>query len=223
MLLLRDRTNGGGWAAGKVWIDWNADGDWDDANEEIGEMSAAVGGQEVVYPFSVTVPAGTALGNKRMRIRTNDNSTAIDPHGADGRSGTAQDYLIAVVDVVPDIEITGYDAISDVLVRANDTAVDTVAEVQGLLPSTVTISGTSDTRSVTWTTDSTPAYDNSSAGTYVFTATLGAIPSGYKDDTAETVTANVVVTDSFGVEVLTAADSIVSTANLTGTAFSMSG
>lgn len=101
-ITLKDTTNNYGWSAGKVWVDWNADGDWDDTDEEVALMSAGQNSSdgEETYSFSVTVPNGTALGNKRMRIRINDNQTAIDPYGAINRSGTAQDYLIAVIEEV---------------------------------------------------------------------------------------------------------------------------
>ncbi len=140
--------------------------------------------------------------------------------GSNGRALSLDDVKLTEITTT---EITGYDAIADLALRNSDTAVDELAEVQALLPSTVTIAGTFDTRAVTWTTDSSPNYDNSSNGTYIFTATLGAIPEGYTDNTAETVTANVIVTESFGVEILTPADSIESTPNLTGSAFSMTG
>ena len=116
------------------------------------------------------------------------------------------------------VEITGYEDLEDVPVRAGGAAVDTLSKVQALLPTTVTIDGTSDTRTVTWTADSSPSYDYTTPGTYVFTATLGAYDTAkYKDDTPETVTVDVVVTNSFAVEVVDgASSSITSSANLSG-------
>ncbi len=148
-------------------------------------------------------------------------SNVVPTAGGEITIGAEVFYNAIVIEAVTPapavVEITGYEAIEDVAVRSGDTAVDTLAEVQALLPSTVTIDGTSDTRDVTWTTDSVPSYDNSSTGTYVFTATLGAIPEGYTDDPAETVTANVIVTDTFGVEITDGADSqITSPYNLSG-------
>ena len=122
--------------------------------------------------------------------------------GNDGRALSLDDVKLEA----PITEITGYETLEAVTVRAGDSAVDSLSKIQALLQTTyptVTIAGQSDTRAVTWNSDSAPSYDHTSAGTYVFTATLGAVPSGYVDTTPETVTVNVVVTDNFGIKTLT--------------------
>ena len=76
-----------------------------------------------------------------------------------------------------------------------NTVYRTAAKVIELLPATVTISGTSAKVPVTWSANSSPAYNSETAGTYVFTGTIGELPDGYKDQVAtiSTVTVNVIL------------------------------
>lgn len=97
--------------AGKInaWIDWDSDGDFDDAGDQILTDVVSTGGTAV---YSFTVPAGDVeAANTGARIRY---STA----GGDGPTGRAvdgevEDYLIALTDVatqafaVPDPATTG--------------------------------------------------------------------------------------------------------------------
>lgn len=50
----------------KIWVDWNADFDFLDANEEV-YSATLTGGQTVTSSF--TVPPGTGMGVKRLRVR----------------------------------------------------------------------------------------------------------------------------------------------------------
>lgn len=77
-------TNGNaanGWAT-SVFVDWNNDGDFDDAGEAYYNTFATrlyVGGvttNPVVLTGNVTIPAGTSLGKKFMRIKYNFQSPA---------------------------------------------------------------------------------------------------------------------------------------------------
>lgn len=203
------------WHGMNIWADWNGDGDFLDEGEVIFRESTR---GTAAQSATVTIPAGVTAGDVVIRARHySADDLNVDGTGPWGLSNSvypmgSKDFKVSLVNT--DVEITGYESISDVVVRANDSKFDIVTEAQNLLPSTVTISGESDARTVSWTTESTPAYNNTVADTYVFTATLGAVPAGYKDDTPETVTANVVVTETFGVEAV--GGYIQSTNNLAG-------
>jgi len=75
-----------------VWIDFNRDGDFDDAGEEVvcdpdnyGEGT-----------FDVTIPADADLGATRLRVRTKYNgSDCGSPCGSTG-NGEVEDYLVSI-------------------------------------------------------------------------------------------------------------------------------
>lgn len=58
-----------------AWIDWNNDGDFEDANEFLGTTANLNNNQVVSY--TVTVPSGTSTGAKRLRVRSAFNGEAI--------------------------------------------------------------------------------------------------------------------------------------------------
>jgi hypothetical protein len=84
-------------AAG-VWIDWNQDGDFLDANEEIATVLVAVGGGNVIENFTINVPVSQAIGNYRMRIVQDEGGSVagIDPCNSPGY-GSIEDYTIEVI------------------------------------------------------------------------------------------------------------------------------
>ncbi len=71
-----------------VWVDWNDDNDFSDANEYVGNDGSA--------PFSFTIdpPSGVILGEHRMRIRLTYSSTA-DPCGITNY-GEVEDYSLNI-------------------------------------------------------------------------------------------------------------------------------
>jgi len=88
----------------KVWIDWNVDGDFDDANELV--ASEASGG--LSFTDSIYVPKNALLGTTRMRISTNLaglNNDACGPH----MFGEFEDYRIHVslLNTAPTIALSG--------------------------------------------------------------------------------------------------------------------
>jgi hypothetical protein len=77
-----------------VYVDWNNDLDFDDANETVATIP---NGSATTFNGSVNIPAGTALGNYRMRVRsTYYSGYTLAPCGAI-YYGEAEDYTIAVV------------------------------------------------------------------------------------------------------------------------------
>jgi hypothetical protein len=84
--------------AGGVWVDWNSDGDFNDANETIGTVDLAVSGGNVTEIFTVSVPNGTTLGNYRMRIVQEEGESAGDMSPCGTFSwGAVEDYTIEVI------------------------------------------------------------------------------------------------------------------------------
>jgi len=90
-----------------IWVDWNSDLDFDDAGENI-HYSIGAFGLPTVVNGTITIPAGTALGNYRMRVRSSYyfNTTLTACGGI--ATGEAEDYTIQVVTqpadcVTPDV------------------------------------------------------------------------------------------------------------------------
>ena len=70
-----------GWAV-SVFIDWNNDGDFDDVSEAYWNTTATIKrvvGLPTTIPISgnITIPAGTTIGKKFMRIKYNFSGTTI--------------------------------------------------------------------------------------------------------------------------------------------------
>ncbi len=82
-------TNGIG-----IWIDWNQDYDFNDANEQIYNSNAYVSSAN----GTITVPDGTPDGSYRMRVVANWLSTSPVPCGNLGSAGygEAEDYTFVV-------------------------------------------------------------------------------------------------------------------------------
>jgi len=83
-----------------IWIDWNQDEDFDDADEMI-----AVSGGNVIFTATITPPVGAAAGNTRMRIRIRWTGT-LSPCGAT-EWGEVEDYTINIASAGPQTRIYG--------------------------------------------------------------------------------------------------------------------
>lgn len=81
-----------------VWIDWNNDADFLDANENLGEFGSSNGFDIIQFPF--TVPLGASSGIHRMRVRSAFNTTGINPCLAYS-FGETEDYDVRVVSALP--------------------------------------------------------------------------------------------------------------------------
>lgn len=77
-----------------MWIDYNNDGDFNDFNEELGEVASTVANQTVYIDF--TVPIGTSIGSKRLRIRCSDITGGnLDPC-TNYSYGETEDYTVII-------------------------------------------------------------------------------------------------------------------------------
>jgi len=73
-----------------IWIDWNQDGDFVDANETI-----VVGGGPILFNGNITPPVGANIGETTMRVRITFTG-ALTPCG-NLQFGETEDYTINVV------------------------------------------------------------------------------------------------------------------------------
>jgi hypothetical protein len=86
----------------RIWIDWNSDGDFSDANETIltSKLAGNLFGAQVTVP-KISYPGGTtySYGAKRMRVRMSDATTGGISISSCGYSikGETEDYTINVV------------------------------------------------------------------------------------------------------------------------------
>ena len=75
-----------------VWVDWNEDGDFNDAGENIVcSINNYADGT-----FSFQVPSGTAFGTKRMRLRIKTNGSDCGSPCGDAYEGEVEDYTVNV-------------------------------------------------------------------------------------------------------------------------------
>jgi len=90
-------TNGNYWSTDitTVWIDWNQDKDFDDADEMV--SSGDPGG--AIYTDTISVAAGALAGPTRMRIRIQYGGTP-DPCGS-FTYGEVEDYTVIIGDPPP--------------------------------------------------------------------------------------------------------------------------
>jgi len=78
----------------KVWIDFNSDGDFDDANEEVASIAKTTA---TTVTGTVQIPAGVALGETRMRVIMQYNQLPAGPCGT-YNYGETEDYTVNIVD-----------------------------------------------------------------------------------------------------------------------------
>ena len=88
-------SSGAGFLGG--WVDFNADGDWDDAGEQVFTDQPVVGGAN---SLQIAVPAGATLGSTFARFRLTGTSGYSYNGLAPG--GEVEDYQLDVTDPVTD-------------------------------------------------------------------------------------------------------------------------
>ncbi|HIF9195078.1 TPA: GEVED domain-containing protein [Photobacterium damselae] len=79
-----------------AWLDFNLDGDWDDAGEQVvADTSAAIGNNS----YSVPIPAGAVVGYSYLRIRLCSDVGCDSPIGL-ANDGEVEDYRVLISDLV---------------------------------------------------------------------------------------------------------------------------
>ncbi|MCD4695968.1 MAG: carboxypeptidase regulatory-like domain-containing protein, partial [Bacteroidales bacterium] len=171
-------TNGNAWASDAVyaWVDWNMDFEFGIGGDEEFPM-VNVGGAGETFEGTISVPAGTANGLYRMRVRM--VYSAIPAPCGNSSYGEVEDYSIMVGEA-----IVGH-------LDGTVTAVGGGA-IEG---ATVSLAGTS--YSATTISDGTYLIENINVGDY--TAECSA--AGYQTGSAPvTITENVTTTQDFELE-----------------------
>ncbi|MHC5114854.1 MAG: GEVED domain-containing protein [Planctomycetota bacterium] len=83
---------------GGLWIDWNIDGDFNDADEEIDVSMSGPG----PYSTVINVPGHAVIGDTRLRVRIqrSTQNPVLDPCGSSSR-GEVEDYGVRVLQADP--------------------------------------------------------------------------------------------------------------------------
>ena len=79
----------------KLWIDWNNNGEFE--TTELMAQSTATIDSGSSFTSSFVVPAGTALGNYRMRVRVVESTTTFTPC-SEQSYGETEDYTFIVIE-----------------------------------------------------------------------------------------------------------------------------
>lgn len=79
----------------KVWIDWNNNGEFE--TDELMAESASTITSGSSFTGSFTVPAGTPLGDYRIRVRVVEGNTSFDPC-SNYNYGETEDYTFTVIE-----------------------------------------------------------------------------------------------------------------------------
>lgn len=148
----------------KTWIDWNRDGDFADAGEEVYMSGTATLPVSTALDnvFGFVIPSGTFPGNYRMRIRTKSTCDETDLQSCSSLlTGETEDYTIAVVEDYPAkiLNVTDGSACgpsSSVVLKATKTAAATgfkwYANATDATPLTSTTNGSWTTPVISQTT-----------------------------------------------------------------------
>lgn len=87
------------WSMTVIWADWNVDGDFEDADEQIQVFGLQSQLNDGPFNATIDVPASATLGITRMRVLTGDAWTtdpALNPCGEYANS-TTKDFIIKVL------------------------------------------------------------------------------------------------------------------------------
>lgn len=84
----------GGTVGTSIWVDWNNDLVFDNATERVFVTTAFGGNQS----GSFEIPAGTQLGDYRMRVRIDFNAIAPDACASTNTRTEAEDYKLTVIE-----------------------------------------------------------------------------------------------------------------------------
>ena len=78
-----------------IWIDWNQDGDFDDAGENV--VCNIDVGEENIYINDITVPADAVFGRTTMRIRQKWNGADCGSPCGDADISDVEDYSVNII------------------------------------------------------------------------------------------------------------------------------
>lgn len=78
----------------RAWVDWNLDGDFNDANETV-YSSGGIGISSTTFGF--VIPANATPGNYLIRIRSSETNNSIGSCGQINNRGETEDYMFTVL------------------------------------------------------------------------------------------------------------------------------
>lgn len=82
-----------------VWVDWNIDGDFDDAGENVYSSGASGVAQ---YTTNIIPPADATVGTTRMRVRFTDSENGPDSTSCGFATwGEVEDYSLNIIPLLP--------------------------------------------------------------------------------------------------------------------------
>lgn len=127
----------------KVWIDWNIDGDFDDAGELVASEAAS---RNLVFNGNITVPTTAIEGITRMRVGVSYGNDANHPCGLN-LVGEFEDYSVNVIGdgIAPVITLNGAANMSfEQWYQFVDPGFTASDDINGNLTSSVSVSSTVD-------------------------------------------------------------------------------
>ena len=199
-----------------AWVDFNADGDWNDAGEQVFTDNPVVAG---VNPLSFAVPAGATLGTTCARFRL-DSSGGLAPDGL-ALDGEVEDEQVEIM-IGADLEVTMSSAPDPVASGRELSYTVTVANNGPLDATSVVLTDTLPAEVIF--VSSTPGTPNCVFGTGVLTCDLGALaPSASAEVTIDVVLDHPVWGSLSNVATATATENDPIPANDTATAITVIG
>ncbi len=99
----------GGTVGTSIWVDWNNDLVFDNATERVFVTSSYGGNQS----GSFEIPAGTQLGDYRMRVRIDFNAVAPDACASTNTRTEAEDYKLTVIEIPNCLPPSNVTAVAD--------------------------------------------------------------------------------------------------------------
>ena len=114
-----------------AWIDFNRDGDWDDANEQIATSVDVNAGSNLL---SFAIPAGANIGDTAARFRLS-SSGGLLPTGP-AADGEVEDYWLSILDgnASPDVTVNDPEAIASLVLEDNQVVVRGSSEILFSVP-----------------------------------------------------------------------------------------
>ena len=114
-----------------AWIDFNRDGDWDDANEQIATSVEVNAGSNLL---SFAIPAGANIGDTAARFRLS-SSGGLLPTGP-AADGEVEDYWLSILDgnASPDVTVNDPEAIASLVLEDNQVVVRGSSEILFSVP-----------------------------------------------------------------------------------------
>ena len=117
-----------------AWIDFNADGDWQDTGEQIFSNVVVSQGDQLL---GFTVPAGSSTGSTAARFRLS-SSGGLAPTGP-AVDGEVEDYLITIIDgnSLPDLHLNLSEPTLSLMAESDDLVIQSGSVELSRMPMTI--------------------------------------------------------------------------------------